>query len=243
MYNMGRFFMIKILEHRAGWTDSLANFANKSLQNTEVGFRNSFSRGNGVETDLRDFGGKIMISHDMPKGSELTFEDVLQIYKEYPSSGTLGLNIKADGLQKPVKMLLDKYEVEDYFCFDMSVPDAIVCINSGRKVYIRESEYEIEPKKASPFYYKNAVGVWLDQFTANGISYDSLARHVDNGKTVCIVSPELHPWGREITNPLYLQEWGKYRSWLGKVDGSKIQLCTDFPEDAAKALLYRPLPP
>ena len=57
---------IQILEHRAGWLDEIKNIKNKKLQNSELGFKKTFTRNNGLETDLRDFNGEIVISHDIP---------------------------------------------------------------------------------------------------------------------------------------------------------------------------------
>ena len=78
-----------ILSHRGYWKD----FQTES--NKRVAFDRSFDLGFGTETDLRDINGNIVISHNMPNGDEMTFEDLLQIMngRNLP----LALNIKADG--------------------------------------------------------------------------------------------------------------------------------------------------
>lgn len=56
--------------------------------------------GYGTETDIRDIQGKLVISHDMPQGNEITFEELLQIMdgRNLP----LALNIKADGMANEI---------------------------------------------------------------------------------------------------------------------------------------------
>ena len=64
---------MQILSHRGYWHDFL------SESNKRIAFERSFDLGFGTETDLRDICGEIVISHDMPKGDEMTFEELLEI--------------------------------------------------------------------------------------------------------------------------------------------------------------------
>ena len=230
--------MIKIIEHRTGWCDDFVNFEDKKLQNTEQGFENSFSRGNGVETDIRDVCGKLIISHNMPKGNEMSFEGILKTYNKYSCEGFLALNVKCDGMQDEIKTLLNKYNIKNYFMFDMSVPDAIIYLQKEIDCYIRDSEYELYPKETSPYFYEKASGVWLDQFTENRndkIDLKLIKKYLNDNKNICIVSPELHSWGRK--NDLYIQRWEEYKSIINTLrkeeyDLNKISLCTDLPIQA-----------
>ena len=77
---------IEILAHRGCW-------GNEEEKNTLNAFKKAFELGFGVETDLRDICGKIVISHDMPKGNELSFEDLL--IEMNGRNLPLALNIKA----------------------------------------------------------------------------------------------------------------------------------------------------
>ena len=131
----------------------------------------------------------------------------------------MAINIKSDGLQDYVKVLLDKYNIKNYFVFDMSVPDHYVYVKKGLVSYTRHSEIELHPN-----LYKESEGVWMDQFISDWISSDSIIKHIDAGKKVCIVSPELH--GRNKENA-----WSVYKK-LPKFYLDKIQLCTDFPGEA-----------
>ena len=46
--------------------------------------------------------GGLVISHDPPTGQPMPLETFLAIYKQHGDGLPLALNIKADGLQKPL---------------------------------------------------------------------------------------------------------------------------------------------
>ena len=202
-----------VLGHRGYWNNPLE-------KNTEAAFRRAFSQGFGIETDVRDLAGTLVISHDPPQGAEMTFERLLQIHSEYDAKLWLAINIKADGLQKPLQKILCAYRISNYFVFDMSVPDLLGYIQAGLCTFTRESEYEKELAG-----YNQVQGVWLDEFHGHWIAEDIVFRHVTEQKKVCIVSPELH--GRS-----YMNEWTEYKRIKIKNGLDSIMLCTDYPEEA-----------
>ena len=101
--------MLDIIAHRGFWIKS-------NQKNSVEAFKLALENGFGIETDLRDFNGNIVISHDVPTESCITFHDFMAIVQEYPPQ-TLSLNIKSDGLQELSKKDLGSYT--DYFFFDM----------------------------------------------------------------------------------------------------------------------------
>lgn len=121
----------------------------------------------------------------MASGTCLKLEDFFKLYKKYNTKLPLALNIKADGLQNLLKKLIEKYEITNYFVFDMSVPDALLYIDLNFNVFTRQSEYEKEPS-----FYDKACGVWMDEFYSHWIDKNIIKKHVDNGKSVCIVSSD-----------------------------------------------------
>lgn len=204
---------MKILSHRGFWKAA-------EEKNKEIAMRRSFSLGFGTETDVRDFNGELVISHDIADSEAMSFGRFLEIYLEYDKNLYLALNIKSDGLQLKLKELLQKYQVKNYFVFDMSVPDALGYLRSGAgNVFTRQSEYEKDPS-----FYEKATGVWLDSFEGDWFSDETIERHLSNGKMVCVVSPELHR--RE-----HLKSWNRYKSFKQR---DNFFLCTDFPEEAKK---------
>jgi hypothetical protein len=176
--------------------------------------------GFGTETDIRDYKGKIVISHDIPDDDCISLDNFFQIYNSYNKDLPLALNIKADGLQLKLKELLDKHKIRNYFIFDMSVPDALIYIKEKFNIFTRQSEYE----EQSPCYV-SAAGIWLDEFYEHWVNEKILLAHIKNKKAICIVSPELH--GRD-----YLNEWEDYRKIEKKLGYYEIMICTDYPEKA-----------
>ena len=61
--------MIKILSHRGYWKKV-------EEKNTIQAFENSFSHGFGLETDIRDLNGKLVVSHDIPIEFALSVDEL-----------------------------------------------------------------------------------------------------------------------------------------------------------------------
>lgn len=200
-----------ILAHRGTW------FA-PDERNTPVAFERAFAAGFGVETDVRDHDGRLVIAHDPPAGEGLLlFDDLLALYARRGAPGRLAVNVKADGLSGMVEEALARAGIANAFVFDMSAPETLRYLRGRLKVFTRESEYE-----APPAFYDRAQGVWLDCFERDWIDEGAVRRHLAAGKAVCVVSPELHGRPHE-------QAWAALRGLAGE---PRVMLCTDFPEAA-----------
>jgi len=201
-----------ILSHRGYWKS-------KHEKNQPIAFERSFCLNFGTETDIRDYDGELVISHDIADESCITVEDFFGIYNNCGNGLPLALNIKSDGLQEKLKEYLQEYKISNYFVFDMTVPDEMQYLRHNVKSFSRESEYERHPA-----FYKQSEGVWLDEFHSHWISQKTIERHVNNDKKICIVSPDLHKRGFE-------KEWRNYKSIEKKLD-IELSICTDYPEKA-----------
>jgi glycerophosphoryl diester phosphodiesterase len=202
-----------ILAHRGFWTQS-------EEKNSAAAFNRSFENNFGVETDIRDSTEQIFISHDMAKGNEMTVKDFFKLYNRYDSRPPLALNVKADGLFKMMADLLPKNKIDNYFFFDMSLPDALGYVKEGLKIFSRQSEYEKDP-----YLYEEADGIWLDEFNRHWIDEEIIQQHFVGKKKVCIVSPELHKRN-------YKEEWEHYKYITYKFGLENLMLCTDYPLEA-----------
>lgn len=202
-----------VLSHRGYWLSP-------EEKNQQVAFERSFSMGFGTETDIRDRNSRLVISHDMPTQDAMPLEHFLDIYTRFQRPLPLALNIKADGLQAELKRQLAEYQVDSYFVFDMAVPDGLHYARQGLHTYTRQSEYE-----ATPPYYELAEGVWLDEFHRHWLSDAVIEDHLQQGKSVCIVSPELHKRS-------HAQEWLHYRQLEARIGKDRLMLCTDLPTQA-----------
>jgi glycerophosphoryl diester phosphodiesterase len=200
-----------IFSHRGFW-----KIPNE--KNTINAFIESFENGFGVETDIRDQNGKLVIAHDIPYGDEILLEDFLMIHKKY-NSLPIALNIKADGLQTLLKDVLKKFEVENYFVFDMSVPETILYLKREFIVFSRQSDVELEPT-----LYNRVQGIWMDSFFDNWITDDIINTHLENNKFICLVSPELHKRDHK--------EFWRFLKDSNLYKNVNIMICTDYPDEA-----------
>ncbi len=189
--------------------------------NTREAFERSFKLGFGTETDFRDYCGELFIAHDPPAAQPSV--SAAQFFAMIAASDPalpVAINIKADGLQRMLKEALDTHGISDYFLFDMSIPDALQSVKAGLRIFARQSDIEPEPQ-----LYAQAQGVWMDAFYDDAwITAESVRRHLDAGKAVCLVSPELHGrdhgafWERFLHDSL--------------TDNPKLMICSDLPEKA-----------
>lgn len=204
---------MNVLSHRGFWDHAIE-------KNSIAAFSNSFCKGFGTETDVRDSRGELVISHDMPNGQELKLKSLLELIETYQTSNlTLALNIKSDGLAEKLQNELSLFPNIDFFVFDMSIPDMRSYFHAGLPVFTRMSEVE-----QNPVWLEKCSGIWLDLFDYDWYDSNLLREILSLGKRVCIVSPELH--GRN-----HKSQWEKI---FQLKDHPKLMICTDLPLEAKK---------
>jgi hypothetical protein len=199
-------------------------FLCESEMNSHEALKNALEDGFGIETDLRDLNGNVVISHDPPKGSSSlpTLEWLLDQIFESSSIGRIALNIKSDGLANllEIKMQNSGVDLDRFFVFDMSIPDSLSYLKGTIPVYSRISDYE-----EVPAFIESAKGVWVDNFNGSFPQVERAKALIEQGCRVTVVSPELHK--RDHTNLWNdILDSGLYRSSL-------FEICTDFPVKAA----------
>jgi len=198
---------MKILAHRGYWL-------RPEEKNSLAAFDRARVHGFGLETDVRDLRGRLVISHDPPAGGEPMLERLLAMYRG--SDLVLAINIKADGLSAPLQGALDAAGVR-WFAFDMSGPETMRYLQRGAPTFTRHSD--VEP---APIFYSEAQGVWLDGMRGDWFTPDVIDAHLERGKQVCVVSPELH--GRD---PEHVWAWLATTRYA---QCDALYVCTDRPE-------------
>jgi hypothetical protein len=203
---------MRIISHRGLWQTH-------AERNTRAAFSRSFDAGFGTETDLRDICGNIVISHDMPHGGEISFEELLILMdgRNLP----LALNIKADGMAKGIKNILERYRHTNYFTFDMSLPELVFQLRQDLPVYAGISDIMPLAPLAD-----GIQGVWLDCFNSDWYSSDKIDELVSAYLRVCIVSADLHK--RDVE-----RQWDTIRR-AENFRKDSLSLCTDRPLEAAR---------
>jgi len=202
---------MKIISHRGYWQKN-------EEKNTAAAFSRSFDLGIGTETDVRDYLGQLVISHDVADESCMTFVNYLKLLngKDLP----LAINIKSDGLMSRLVKELQQYELTDVFVFDMSVPDQLTYFNQNKfKVFTRMSEEE-----RIPSFFSQSDGIWLDSFKSVWYGKKEIEKILNAEKELCIVSPELH-------QQAHLPLWTMLKK-IENISSRKITLCTDYPTQA-----------
>lgn len=204
---------MEILAHRGLWNSI-------SDKNSIVSLCYAFESGFGIETDIRDYNGKIVISHDIPTSKSPDLEVFFKMVNEKRYQNTMALNIKSDGLQIELKKLLKKYNINNYFVFDMSVPEEVVYRRDGIKYFTRHSDVE-----RMCVLYKDCFGVWMDSFFDEcWLSEEKIKTHIKNGKKIGIISPEIHGYKND-------RVWDLIKK-LSYDYGDSIMLCTDCCNEA-----------
>lgn len=208
-----------VLAHRGLWTS-------KSEQNSIASLCAALDHGFGIETDIRDDRGRLVISHDCPSGVEPVFDEFLACYRDRGATQMLALNVKASGMHEMVEAALAKREISKnrYFLFDMAAPDALGYLARAMPCYTRQSEIE-----AVPAFDDRATGIWLDCFFGDWIDDEVIRSHEQAGRRIALVSPELHGRDKDAA-------WAAWRRVVallreqGRSD--RVMICTDYPAEA-----------
>ena len=199
---------MRIIAHRGLWHLP-------EEQNTLTAIARAFDHGFGIETDIRDCQGRLVIAHNPPAGKEPELDQMLALVQGRPLP--LALNIKADGLAEGIRTACQRQSIDHWFVFDMSVPDMRQHVAINNHVYGRMSEVEM----AVP-WAERISGIWLDAF--DGLWYDAslLEKLLNAQPAVCVVSAELH-------NRDTAAQWALLKPYAQR---EHLILCTDLPLEA-----------
>jgi hypothetical protein len=203
---------MEIISHRGLWLNAVE-------KNSFDAFQRSFELGFGTETDVRDFDGELVISHDIPSSGCISFNEFCELFLTIDKNLPLAINIKSDGLAKSLKDILEKYGIENYFLFDMSIPDLRCSILAGLNCFTRMSDVEKDLT-----FYKDCNGVWLDGFYSDWYEPHFFWQLLNDKKKICLVSSELHSRDNKAL-------WAMLKS-TKLSDEKDIMLCTDQPQAA-----------
>ena len=137
----------------------------------------------GVEIDLRSQKKDIYLHHEPFKKGEL-FSRWIKNYNHK----LIILNVKEEGLEKPILKILRKNKINNFFFHDQTFSSMLKNM-SKTKVSIRYSEFE-ELKKID-ILFKKIKWLWVDNF--NKLEIDKKLYKLLKRKKVkiCLVSPEL----------------------------------------------------
>ena len=200
--------MINLIAHRGLWTTNEEKNSLKAL-------KKALSSNISIETDIRDYDGKIYLSHDpiSDYSSLVSLDFLLTLHSSLKSKSKLFLNVKSDGLYNLINN--DNTIIKDYsYFFDMSFPEMVQYDRKNFNYLIRLSEFE-NPK----INYFHFNGFWIDSFYNDNWYFESKISLLPD-KIYAFVSPELHK--QDFSN-----FWRKLKELK-----SDLFLCTDYIDKA-----------
>ncbi len=197
---------MEILCHRGWWREP-------SEQNTLSAFERAFDAGLGVELDLRDYNGELVISHNPVTYDQalLPFSDLINLWNRYDNP-KVAINVKADGLIPMIALHMNCINFNNSFFFDMSIPESLRYKNAAFPVAGRLSEHERAILPGNRY--------WLDAFFGDWWLEEEPEFFA--GTECYLVSPELHSRDQTV-------------AWAGALSSEFIKgICTDFVSQALK---------
>jgi hypothetical protein len=209
----------RIMCHRGYWSGELG--IAPLQKNSWEAFERAIDFGFGIETDLRDYAGSIVISHDVPTDQNSSRFVGFAKFLELNFPGTVALNIKSDGLANLLSVFNPRLSLIDHFFFDLSIPELLQYQACELNTAIRISEYESMDLLTAQY-------VWIDSFGQGHWNRKNLSQLLLNSSMQFVfVSPELHGFDpvdmwNEI-GPLFL-------------DCPNLRICTDFPREFQNSL-------
>lgn len=138
----------------------------------------------GVEVDLRDYDGQIVVQHDPLKSGE-----AFGRYVEHFRHRFIVLNVKCEGIEEEVLKIVTRRRMEDFFFLDLSFPALVRLVRQGeRRIAVRFSEHE--PIEGCLALAGKVDWIWVDCFTDFPPGLPQRARVLSKFRT-CLVAPEL----------------------------------------------------
>lgn len=199
----------RILAHRGLW-------AADSEKNSNVAIALALAEGFGVEIDVRDKHGELVISHDPSvEFSPLLLNEMVAEFDASPAAW-IALNIKSDGLARLFPSIKNPH-----FFFDMSFPERRNYRRIHKPIAGRLSEFETAFDKS--FEAESNTAVWVDSFLGDWfLDSSKLDEILQLPGCKFFVSPELHGRPHEYSWRT-IQELFRLRSDVG--------ICTDLPRE------------
>lgn len=212
---------MNFLAHRGFWKS-------KKEQNTLPAFIKSIKCDYGIELDIRDHLGDLVISHDpIVGGDPLLLSDFIKFFGNTLKDITLAINIKSDGLADQLNNLIRFKDFKNFFCFDMSTPQIIDFKRKNINIAYRISEIEdLSLLKKEPRY------LWIDTFDKIWYDEKALINLLNDNTKLFFVSEDLHDRDNSI-------QWQILKNLTCQISEDKqslkkLYLCTDKLDEAEK---------
>ena len=200
---------MQIIAHRGFWKSN-------AEKNSLISSRRAINLRFGVEIDIRDRLGSLVVSHDPSVQDDVCFSEFADIL--FSSNAPIAINVKSDGLATLLGEIIAKYSPKNYFAFDMSIPEMYNYSRKGIRFYTHISDLCTKPP-----CIEYASGIWLDSFECLWYDTSVLNKIASYGLPICVVSEELHSRDNQA-------QWNLLKPFFS--NSCCWQLCTDYPDRA-----------
>lgn len=150
--------------------------------------REIFPTCDGIEFDIRDSGGELIVEHDaFHYQNKQTFSDFLTFCR---ADKFYIVNVKSEGIESHAIKMLEGVGIHHFMLLDCGLPAMHKMWQQGEHRFaVRFSEYEaIETVQAVAKYVQ---WVWVDVFHSLILTKALETRIHEMGLRICLVSPEL----------------------------------------------------
>lgn len=183
---------------------------------------------NGIELDIRYHENDLILHHDPFHHHENPAQKFEDLLKQWRHNGCMILNIKTEGVEQICINLMNKYNIQNWFFLDLSMPFFAIYSQksfnheiagfSPENLAVRFSERE--PIEYALSFKNKAKWVWVDCFTRLPLDQKNYTQLKDAGFKICLVSPELqkHPAS-------FIHDFKKQLNGL-EIDA----VCTKYPD-------------
>ena len=190
----------------------------------------SLNKDDGAEIDVRYHCNDLILHHD-PFEHHIRHPILLESFLEqWNCNGPLILNLKTEGIEEDCINLMRKFNVENWFFLDMSMPffvkysmltssDAFKNFSS-ENLAVRYSDFE--PIDYAISFAGRVSWLWIDTFKKFPLDSNIVKVLNDLNFKICIVSPELHNHSVEL-----IQEM---RSTIKTLNLTVDAVCTKYPQ-------------
>ena len=153
----------------------------------------------GVELDIRDHDGRLVINHEPYSGGE-----PFEAYCRKFGHALMIVDVKSEGIEGAALGVLEKNGIDNFFFLGLSFPSVVKLADAGEmRIGLRFSEYE--PIEGCLAMAGKAEWAWVDTFSRLPLDKPSFRKLKHAGFRTCLVCPER--WGRPGDIP-------KYRKYL-----------------------------
>lgn len=153
-----------------------------------------FSTDIGAEIDVRVWQDELILAHD-----PFQFGEELETYLKNYNHSTLIINVKCERIEDKILELLKKYQINDFFFLDSSIP-MIYKLSNEKNTNIAVRLSELEPMEQVQKFEGRVNWVWVDCFSQFILTKEVEAEIHKMGFKICLVCPSLQGRPQDIQN-------------------------------------------